>query len=120
MGKALYAAVVGSTDGQPAQGGAGGAAMRPASMERWQMAHTRQMMSALWKQLGCHFALVSHSAGTATCTATTAPYHSHASDSPRARRATRRAADSLGPGDTQTAIHRRARFDLLGFKNLTW
>ena len=34
MGKALYAAVVGSTDGQPAQGGAGAAAMRPASMER--------------------------------------------------------------------------------------
>ena len=34
MGKALYAAVVGSTDGLLAQGGAGVGAMRPASMER--------------------------------------------------------------------------------------
>ena len=34
MGKALYAAVVGSTDGLPTQGEAGAAAMRPASMER--------------------------------------------------------------------------------------
>ena len=34
MGKALYAVAVGSTDGLLAQGAAGAAAMRPASMER--------------------------------------------------------------------------------------